>query len=134
LHAPGIEPYRASLAVQLFVTSERVHGHEIRWDVQAAGHPRLRLFGRAGYFATVNRNYCGVGNAVTCDAAVAEAAAVEAGLEPGSEEADDFARRYYRRRFIDPFVIAGARLGLGGSDRLSAFAVWRVSLYREGTL
>lgn len=130
LSAPDITPYRASLGLQLFVTSERVHGHELRWDLVGVGHPRLRLYGRAGYFATVNRTYCGVGNAVTCDPADAEDAADAAGLA-GTERAD-FVRHYHQVRMINPFIQAGARWRI---DRCtSAFAQWRLYHYRPGTL
>ena len=133
-HAPGVAPYRASLQLQLFATSERVQGHELRWDVVGVGHPRLRLFGRAGYFATVNRNYCGTGGDVTCDPAAADAAADAAGLAAGTDARADFVRRYYRVRYVNPFVQTGARWRLDGRGRWSAFAQWRLYYYRPGTL
>jgi hypothetical protein len=133
-HARGLRPYRASLLVQLFATSEKVQGHELKWDVVAAGHPRLRAFGRVGYFATVNRNYCGLGNAVTCDPADAEAAADAAGIAPGTGERDDFVRRFHRVRFVDPFGQAGGRWRLDDRGVVSAFAQWRLWYFRPGTL
>jgi hypothetical protein len=132
LRRPDATPHRASLLLQVFVSSERVQAHELRWDVVPPGHPDLRVFGRAAYFATVNRNYCGVGNAVTCDPAVAEAAADAAGLAVGSSERDDFVRHFYRIRFV-----AGT-MHLGGRWRtrvraLSGFAQWRALYVRPGT-
>jgi hypothetical protein len=134
LYRPRVTPYRASLTAQLFVTSERVQGHELRWDVVGVGGPRWRLYGRTGYFATVNRNYCGLGNAATCDLAVAEAAADAAGLTAGSDERTDFVRRYYRIRYIVPFLHPGVRVRLDRSGHLSAFAQWRLWYQRSGTL
>jgi hypothetical protein len=133
-HRPGFAPYRAQLFAQLFVTSERVQAHELRADVPGAGHPRLRLSARAGYFATVNRNYCGLGNAVDCDPAVAVAAADAAGLAAGTDERADFVRRYYRVRFVNPYLHPAARWRLDGRGALSAFAGWRLAWYRSGTL
>lgn len=132
LRRPDLTPYRASLVAQLFVSSERVQAHELRWDLVAVGTPKLRLFGRLAYFSTVNRNYCGIGNAVTCDPAVAEAAADAAGLLPGSTERDDFVRRYYRMRFVAPTLSTGARWAL--APAWSAFGQVRISYIRPGTL
>lgn len=131
-HDPDARPYRVALQAQVFVTSERVHGHELRWDVVGVGHRRLRLFGRVGYFATVNRNHCGLGNEVECAPAEAEAAADAAGLAPGSPERVELVRHFHQVRYVNPFAQAGARWRLG--RRLSAFGQWRLYDYRPGTL
>jgi len=131
---PGVRPYRAVLTAQVFVTSRLVQGHELRWDVLEVGDPRLRLFGRIGYFASLGRNYCGTPSEATCDDAVAEAAAGTAGLVQGTDDWDAFVRHYYRRRLIDPFGIAGARWRLDERGRFSLFGLWRVSVYLPGSL
>lgn len=117
---------------QVFVSSEHVQAHELRWDLVAIGTRRLRLFGRFAYFSTVNRNYCGLGNAATCAPSVAEAAADDAGFAPGSPARDDFVRRYYRARFIAPTLAAGARWTLDSA--WSAFGQLRLTYVRPGTL
>jgi hypothetical protein len=129
LHEAGVTPHRASFLLQLFATTERVQGHEARWDVVGAFDPRLRLSGRIALFSTVNNNYCGTGD-VTCATSDAEAAADAAGLGPG-EARDDFVRHYYHLRFVSPSLRLGARWRFGGA--LSAFAQWRVAYYRSGT-
>ncbi|MGE0398987.1 MAG: hypothetical protein AB7T06_19920 [Kofleriaceae bacterium] len=130
-HRPGWSPYRGTLVAQLFFSSEGVQAHELRWDLIGVGTRRLRVFGRLTYFSTVNRNYCGLGNTVTCDPKLAEAAAEAAGLLPDSSVHDDFVRRYYRVRFVAPGVAVGVRWML--DSRWSAFGQGRLSYSRSGT-
>lgn len=132
LHRPHATPHRAAFLLQAFVSSEHVQAHELRWDVVLPSHPGLRVFGRAAYFASVNRNYCGLGNAVTCDPAVAEAAADAAGLAMGSDARADFVRHYHHVRFLAGTFHLGARWRTG-RRALSGFAQWRALYIQPGT-
>jgi hypothetical protein len=95
-------------------------------------HRRLRVFARLFYFSTVNRNYCGVGNEVTCDPAVAEAAADTAGL--AGDARADFVRHYYLVRFLVPGGQLSGRWRICEGGPTSVFASWRVQYYRSGGL
>lgn len=140
--------FRDDFALRLFITSRLVQRHEIKWEgVDVADLP-LRVLLRAGYFATVTQNYCGTGNAVSCDDDRAAAAAHDAGLVPGSEGFDEFVRRYHRVRFIRPHgdlllrwglteaplkveLMGGARLGWFIPGDFTSQAPYPGSLYAE---
>jgi hypothetical protein len=113
LHRPGVHPYRASLLLQVAATSERVQAHELRWDLVVPRAPRLRLYGRATLFSSVNSTYCGVGNGARCDPAAP--------------------RHYHHMRFYSPTLQVGARWR-GRRPALSTFVQWRVFVYRVGSL
>jgi len=104
--------FRDDFALRLFMTSRFVQRHELKWEgIDVADLP-LRVLARVGYFSTVTQNYCGTGNAVRCDDALAADAAREAGLQEGSEAFDDFVRHYHRVRFIRPHGDLLLRWGL----------------------
>jgi len=124
---PGVAPYARMLRLQIFVTTKVVQAHELRWDWLRLAGTRLRWSGRAGYFSTRVRTYCGLGNRVSCDAAKAEEAAEARGLPAGSEALDDFVRHYYLRRFVDFWATTNARYPITG--RLWAFSGLRASYY-----
>lgn len=128
---PEIEPYRRSLTLQIFVSTELVQAHELQWDLLRVADTPLRITGKAGYYATITRNFCGYGNEVTCDPDVAEQAAMDAGLSPGSDEFDAFTRHYYQRRFVNPWGTVIARWPF--DRRWSAFGGWRLSYLLPGT-
>ncbi len=94
--------FRDDFALRIFMTSRFVQRHELKWEgVDVADLP-LRVLLRLGYFSTVTQNYCGTGNAVTCDDDRAADAARAAGLIEGGESFDEFVRHYHRVRFIRP--------------------------------
>lgn len=95
--------FRDDFALRLFVTSNWVQRHELKWEgVDVAGQP-LRILARLGLYSTVTQNFCGTGNGVTCDEARAVRAAQRAGLTDGSDAFTDFVRHYYKVRFIRPY-------------------------------
>ena len=53
----------------------------------------LRLFARTGFYSTITQNFCGFGNAITCD--LAEAQDVADRLSLTGDDKELFARRYY---------------------------------------
>lgn len=108
-HYGGVRPFRDDLSIKVFGTSTWLQRHELRWEgIEVLDLP-LRTFVRLGLFSTVTQPFCGVGNGVSCDPARAEEAATKLGLEPGSEEWDEVARRYYLVRFLRPSLDALAR-------------------------
>jgi hypothetical protein len=96
------EAFRDDFALRFFVTTRLVQRHELKWEGLEVFDLPLRLYTRLGLLTTVTQNYCGTGNAVSCDPDRAVDAAVDAGLNEGSAGYDDFVRRYYLTRFIRP--------------------------------
>jgi hypothetical protein len=103
-------PYRLAVTLQIFMTSKLVQDHNVVVDWLRAGDLPLRVSTRVGYLQSLSQNYCGFGGDVTCDPAVAVEEAKRAGLV--DEEADTFASRYYKRRFINPYALVQARYTL----------------------
>lgn len=122
--------FRDDFALRVFLTSRFVQRHELKWEgVDVADLP-LRVLLRVGYYSTVTQNYCGTGNALTCDDARAADAARAAGLIEGGEAFDEFVRHYHRVRFIRPhgdlllrWAIADAplKLELMGGARIAYY-------------
>lgn len=125
-------PYRLALTLQIFMTSKLVQDHNVVVDWLQVGGLPLRLWMRAGYLQSLTQNYCGLGGAVTCDPAVAAAAAQAEGLV--GDDADAFARRYYQRRFINPYGTVLARYALAQAPaRFEVTAGWRGFFFIPGT-
>lgn len=103
-------PYKTATTLILFMTTKAIHGHSLEMDMLRVGGLPLRLTLRGALDSTKVDNYCGIGSAVTCDPAVAEAAATQAGL--AGDAFDDFVRRYYRTRYIFPNWRIDARYAL----------------------
>lgn len=125
------KPYRYALTLQVFVTSKLVQDHQVRFDaVDLMGLP-LRLTFRGGYFQTLTHPFCGFGNAVTCDPAIAEKAADARSLS--GEEREAFVRRYYQVRFLRPYGQLNLRWKLNElPNRLEIMGGWRGHLYLPG--
>lgn len=110
IHDGETRPYRASVILQLFMTTKLVHDHHLTADwLKVAGLP-LRLWSRLGYLQSRSQNYCGLGGDVACDPGLAEAEAARLNLE--GDEADTFVQHYYQRRFINPYAQLQARWAL----------------------
>ncbi len=105
-------PYRTAITLQIFATTNLVQDHNVVIDSLRLFDLPLRLNARVGYLSSLTQNYCGVGGTVTCDKAVAEAAAAEAGLGADDDGFDDFTRRYYQRRFMNPYGLVNLRYAL----------------------
>lgn len=94
------KPFRDDLSLFLFATNKLVQRYELRWEGIDVFDLPLRTYARTGYYSTVTQNYCGFGNGVRCAPAVAERAALAAGLTSGTSDYEDFVRRYYWLRYI----------------------------------
>jgi len=124
-------PYKTAVNLVLFTTTLGIQNHNLEVDTLEFLDPRLRLTVRGALDATKTSNYCGVGNAVTCDPAEAEAAADRRGLS--GDVRDDFVRRYYRTRFINPNLRVDARWMLRDKPhRMEIIAGYRGSLLIPG--
>ena len=109
-------PYRTAITLQLFLSTKLVQDHNIIVDSLRLFDQPLRLNARVGYLSSLTQNYCGVGGSVTCDPAVAAAAADSAGLVDNESNDDDaydqFVSRYYQRRFMSPYGLVNLRYAL----------------------
>ncbi len=103
----GTAPYKTAINVVLFMTTLGIHNHNVEVDTLEVADLPLRLTIRGAFNATRTSNYCGLGNEVSCDPAVAEAVADDLGLT--GTERDDTVRRFYRTRFFSPELRADAR-------------------------
>lgn len=130
-HQDGLQPYKYSLMLQAYATTEWVQAHKLKLDaLELFGWP-LRVWGELGYYSTLNRTYCGVGNAVRCDPEEAERAAAALGLDGPYQEL--FVRRYYQFRFIQPYLALNGRYRLSElPHKLELFAGWRGYGYLSG--
>jgi hypothetical protein len=105
-------PYRTAITLQLFASTKLVQDHNVIIDSLRVFDLPLRLNARIGYLSSLSQNYCGLGGSVRCDPAIAEDAARDAGLTPGTTAFDDFTRRYYQRRFMNPYGLVNLRYAL----------------------
>jgi hypothetical protein len=112
LHDGVTAPYKTAITLQLFVTTKLVQDHNLIVDSLGVLGLPLRLNARLGYISSLSQNYCGLGGRVTCDPDVAADAAADVGLEPGTTAFDDFTRRYYQRRFMNPYGLFNLRYAL----------------------
>lgn len=96
------KPYRLALTLQIFMTSKLVQDHNIVVDWLDVADLPLRLWTRVGYLQSLTQNYCGLGGDVTCDPDVAARLTDNATDE----------RRFYLRRFINPYGIVQGRWAL----------------------
>jgi hypothetical protein len=136
-------PYRTAVMVQLFATSKLVQDSHVTVDALRVLDLPLRLGARAGFLASLTQNYCGEGGDVTCDETTARRAAAAAGLENDDDDDDDdwdrFVRRYYQRRFLNPYAFVQGRYALlerGAHQplRVELTAGYRASYFVPGTI
>ena len=138
-HHEEVLPFRDELRFNIFVSSKLVQAHAVTWDaLRPFGLPG-RSYLRLGYYSTLTQNYCGTGNDVTCDPAVARAAADAAGLHDDPDKTDDafdtYARRYYLMRFIRPYATVLFRSWLRDKPwRTELLFGWRGSYTIPGEL
>jgi hypothetical protein len=109
-------PYRTAVTLQLFATQKLVQDSHLTVDALRVLDLPLRVGARVGFLASLTQNYCGEGGDVRCDDATAVAAARTAGLVDDEGNDDDdwdrFVRRYYQRRFMNPYGFVNARYAL----------------------
>ncbi len=109
-------PYRTAITLQLFISTKLVQDHNVIVDSLRLFDLPLRLNARVGYLSSLTQNYCGVGGSVTCDPAVAAAAASDAGLVDDKSNVNDsydqFVGHYYQRRFMSPYGLLNLRYAL----------------------
>jgi hypothetical protein len=126
-------PYRWSLDLQFFATTKNVHHHRLIYDFLQVGGLPLRVFGRVKLEASRADNYCGLGDRVTCDPAVAERMASRLGLT-GDERAA-YVRRYFKQRYVMPYGTVNARWMLWDKPhRFEVFGGWRGNWFMPGDL
>jgi|GEM_PF-363763 len=112
IHDGVTAPYRTAITLQIFASTKLVQDHNVIIDSLRLFDLPLRLNARLGYLSSLTQNYCGVGGTLSCDPAVAEDAARDAGLDEGTTAFEDFARRYYQRRFMNPYGLVNLRYAL----------------------
>ncbi len=112
LHEPGVLPYKAALTLNVFITSRLIQRHRIRVDVLSVAGLPLRIYGQVGYDSTITQNFCGYGNAVTCDPKVADEVARNAGQTPETDTYQAIQQRHYLMRFIRPYAEGIVRYAL----------------------
>ena len=124
-------PYKSGTNLVLFATTKAIHAHSLEVDMVEVGHTPLRLTVRGALDSTKVDNYCGVGNAVTCDPAIPAQLADDAGLT--GQEREDFERRYYRTRYIYPNLRIDARYAFDPMPhRFEVIAGYRASMIIPG--
>jgi len=127
----GLSPYKYSLMAQLYMTTKWVHVHRLKFDALEVFDLPLRIWGELQYYATISQNYCGVGNEVTCDSAVAEAEADRLGYQGAARDA--FVSKYYQLRFMEPWMGINGRWKLTElPNKLEIMAGWRGSYWYYG--
>ena len=132
-YSPDVEPYRTAVTAMLSTTTRRVDSNWIEVDtLEPAGLP-IRVRAEVGYFVTRTGTYCGTGGQVTCSTEVAETAARDLGMLPGTSPYDTFVNRYYQRRYRRPYGFAEVRWQAVESEpSLNLFANTRMSWVLPG--
>ena len=100
-HQSGIAPYKFGLASLLYWTDRQVTADALYIDWLQVGGLPLRLITGGFFWATLNDTYCGLGNLVSCNPAVANAAADTLQLPAGTTR-QNFINSYYYRRYLNP--------------------------------
>jgi hypothetical protein len=126
------QPYRVGVNAGFTITTKLVQDHYLYVDWLNVADLPLRIWAKVGYTQSLTQNYCGTGMTVTCDDALAEDAADDLGLRGGDR--DDFIRRFYLFRFINPWTSLQARWALSPLPRrVEVFGGWRGSAWIPGT-
>ena len=130
----SIEPYQIAVKVQIYMTTKLLQDHELEIDILDLFSLPLRLTGRLGFYSSASQNFCGYGNAITCDEEEAtNAARVGGHTDPGSQT--QFEKRYYLTRFIRPYGILNFRWKLRDMPhRVELMGGWRGFYYMSGEL
>lgn len=128
------KPYRLATNFQIFMTTKLLQSHYLSVDYLNVADLPLRLTARVGYRESSSQNFCGFGNDVSCDPALAEQEANRLNLV--DTEREDFLRHFYQVRFINVFSWINARWNLQHHDRerIDLLAGWRGYLYIPGSL
>lgn len=135
----GVLPYRDAITLNIFISSKLVQAHALTWDALRPFDIAGRLYLRAGYYATVSQNYCGVGNGVTCASGAAIDAARRLAIDDDPSlpagAVDEFKRHYHLMRFIRPYATAIARPWLRDKPwRTELLLGWRGAVIVPGDL
>ncbi len=125
----GTQPYKTAVTLLAFGTTRGIQYHYLQFDTLNVGGTPLRLDGRVALDATRVDNFCGIGNDVTCDPAVAQAAAGDL----TGEEREAFVTNYYRTRYLYPRMRIGARYALDPMPhRFELFGGYRLAYILPG--
>ncbi|MSP54921.1 MAG: hypothetical protein EXR69_04850 [Myxococcales bacterium] len=115
IHRAGVEPYKSSFVVHLFVTTEGYHHDRFKFDLLGLGEQgKLRLMGHFAFRAWLNDGYWGLGNGTPHDGAYDD------------RSAEDPLHKFYRYQLIQPFAhltLRGEVKQLGRGD-LSVYGSW----------
>ena len=135
-----LDPYKYALTLRIFLTTKWVHAHMVRIDALDVGGLPLRIDARAGYDSYLTQSFCGWVGDVDCSTAEAEAAAEGSGLAPpaageeGTEEWQDFVRRYHLMRYTAPYAQGTFRWRLTElPHKVEAMGGYRGTYYVPGT-
>jgi hypothetical protein len=123
------------LALRFFATSSFVQRHELRWEGVDVLDLPVRIWARLGFFSTTTQVFCGRGNGVTCDDAVAREHALARGLREDTEAFDAFVRHYYLVRYVRPHADTLWRWRVTEKPHaIEIFHGWRGEWFFPGTL
>jgi hypothetical protein len=129
----GVQPYKWSSTLLLYVTTKGVHTHRVDFDLLEVGGAPLRLSTRTEFAVTRSSNYCGLDPSQFCDPDDALKAADAQGLE--GEAREDFLLRYHKVRMLNPNGFLSARYALDPMPhKLELMASWWGGYYLDGDL
>jgi len=103
-------PYKLYLGFRTMATLKLAQRHELIVDAVRIFDTRLRVDGRAGFYAVAYEPFCGIGPTASCDAGEASRAAGRLGLD--DEERASFERTYFVMRMLRPYAWANLRYDL----------------------
>lgn len=92
----------------------------------------LPLWARLGFYSTVTQNFCGTGNALSCNDDSARVAALDAGFASDSAAFDDFVRHYSRTRFMRPHADLLLRWRRNDAPNIELMGGSRLAWYLPG--
>lgn len=115
IHRVGVEPYKSSFVVHLFVTTKGYHHDRFKFDLLGLGaHGKLRLMGHFAFRAWLNDGYWGLGNGTAQDTSY------------GDRPVEDPLHKFYRYQLMQPFAHLTLRNEVRqiGKGELSVYGSW----------
>lgn len=130
---PGVLPYKYSLEGLLYITDRQVYADSLYFDWLRINDLPLRLIVGGIFWATLDDNFCGFGNNVTCSLTQANQAADALHLSGGARSS--FVDTYYNRRYLNPTGEVKLRWQVGGTHpKVETNLAWRGSGYIPGSI
>jgi hypothetical protein len=131
-HRWGQRPYKTAINFQSLMTTRLVQDHYLGVDAVRAFNLPLRLTATVGAYLSRSRNYCGIGNTVTCDPTRAEEEGRALGLD--GDVLENHVRNYYLLRTIEPYGEGTMRYIVDPDPvQVELFGGWRGIWYIPGT-